>query len=42
MPEEEREAFAGAVTERIVAADGDPLLDYVRLNMTASRAGGGA
>ena len=42
LPEEEREAFAGAVAEEIVGADGDPLLDYVRLNMTGRRAGGGA
>lgn len=37
LPEEEREPFARAVAERIVAVDGEPLLDYVRLNMTATR-----
>ena len=42
LPEGEREAFAGAVAEGISAEDGDPLLDYVRLNMTATRSGGGA
>ena len=42
LPEGEREAFAGAVAEEISAEDGDPLLDYVRLNMTATQAGGGA
>ena len=42
LPEGEKEAFAGAVAEAIVAVDGDPLLDYVRLNMTATRSGGGA
>ena len=40
LPEGEREAFAGAVAEEIVAEDGDPLLNYVRLNMVATRAGG--
>ena len=39
LPEEEREPFAGAVAGEIVAVDGDPLLDYVRLNMTATRSG---
>ena len=42
LPEEERGAFAGAVAEEIAAADGEPLLDYVRLNMTGRRSGGGA
>ena len=42
LPGGEREAFAGAVAEEISAEDGDPLLDYVRLNMTATRSGGGA
>ena len=42
LPEGEKEAFAGAVAEAIVAVDGDPLLDYVRLNMTATRSGGGS
>lgn len=37
LPEEERSAFAEAVAGRIVAVDGEPLLDYVRLNMTATR-----
>ena len=36
LPEGEREPFAGAVAEEIVAADDEPLLDYVRLNMTAT------
>jgi trans-aconitate 2-methyltransferase len=42
LPEGERGPFARAVAEEIVAADGEPLLDYVRLNMVASRSGGGA
>jgi trans-aconitate 2-methyltransferase len=42
LPEDEGEAFAQAVAEEIVAWDGDPLLDYVRLNMMATRAGGAA
>ncbi|HEV2091723.1 MAG TPA: methyltransferase domain-containing protein [Rubrobacter sp.] len=42
LPEGEREPFARAVAEEIVAEDGEPLLDYVRLNMTATRSGGGA
>lgn len=37
LPEEEREPFAAAVAEKIVAVDGSPALDYVRLNMTARR-----
>ncbi len=41
LPEEEREPFAAAVAGEIVAIDGDPLLDYVRLNMTATRSGEG-
>jgi trans-aconitate 2-methyltransferase len=41
LPEGEREAFARAVAEAS-AEDGDPLLDYVRLNMTATRSGDGA
>ncbi|CAA9401781.1 MAG: Biotin synthesis protein BioC [uncultured Rubrobacteraceae bacterium] len=41
LPGGEGEAFAGAVADEIVSEDGDPLLDYVRLNMTAARAGGG-
>ena len=39
LPEGERSGFAEAVAARIVAAEGDPLLDYVRLNMTATRSG---
>jgi hypothetical protein len=42
LPEGEREAFAGAVAGEISAEDGYPLLDYVRLNMTATRSGDGA
>ncbi len=42
LPDGEKEAFAGAVAGEISAEDGEPLLDYVRLNMTATRAGGGA
>jgi len=42
LPEEEREPFAAAVAGEIVAVDGEPLLDYVRLNMIATRSGGGA
>ena len=42
LPGGEKEAFAGAVAEEISAEDGEPLLDYVRLNMTAARTGGGA
>lgn len=42
LPEREGEAFAGAVAGEISAEDGDPLLDYVRLNMTATRSGGEA
>jgi trans-aconitate 2-methyltransferase len=42
LPEAEREPFAEAVAEEIVAADGEPLLDYVRLNMTAIRSEDGA
>jgi trans-aconitate 2-methyltransferase len=42
LPDGEKEAFAEAVAGRISAEDGDPLLDYVRLNMTAVRSGGGA
>ena len=42
LPEGEKEAFAGAVAGEIVAGDGEPLLDYVRLNMIATRSGNGA
>ncbi|HET7270228.1 MAG TPA: methyltransferase domain-containing protein, partial [Rubrobacter sp.] len=37
LPEEERGPFATAVAEKIVAVDGSPALDYVRLNMAARR-----
>jgi len=42
LPEEERGPFAEAVAGEIVAEDGEPLLDYVRLNMLATRSGGDA
>jgi hypothetical protein len=42
LPEGEKDAFAEAVAGEIVAEDGEPLLDYVRMNMTAARSGGGA
>ena len=42
LPDGEKEAFAEAVAGEIVHEDGDPLLDYVRLNMAATRSGGGA
>jgi hypothetical protein len=42
LPEGERGPFAEAVAEEIVAEDGEPLLDYVRLNMTATSFGEGA
>ncbi len=42
LPEGERGPFAEAVAEEIVAEDGEPLLDYVRLNMMATRSGDGA
>jgi len=42
LPDGEKEAFAEAVAGEIVHEDGDPLLDYVRLNMTATRSGDGA
>ncbi len=42
LPGGEKEAFAEAVAKEIVAEDGEPLLDYVRLNMTATRSGDGA
>ena len=42
LPEGEKEAFAEAVAGEIVAEDGEPLLDYVRLNMMATRSGDGA
>ncbi|CAA9457887.1 MAG: Trans-aconitate 2-methyltransferase [uncultured Rubrobacteraceae bacterium] len=42
LPEGGKEAFAGAVAGEIVAGDGDPLLDYIRLNMMATRSGDGA
>ena len=37
LPEAERAPFAVAVAEKIVAVDGSPALDYVRLNMRARR-----
>ena len=40
LPEGERGPFAEAVAGEIVAEDGEPLLDYVRLNMMAVRSGG--
>jgi trans-aconitate 2-methyltransferase len=42
LPAGEKEAFAEAVAGEIVAEDGDTLLDYVRLNMIATRSGGDA
>lgn len=42
LPEEEREPFVKAVADEILAASGEPFLDYVRLNMTATRSGSGA
>jgi trans-aconitate 2-methyltransferase len=41
LPDGEKEAFAEAVAGEIVHEDGDPLLDYVRLNMAATRSGDG-
>ena len=38
LPEEEREPFATAVAKRIATVENPPVLDYVRLNMTARRA----
>ena len=40
VPEGEHEPFTGAVAGRIAAVDGEPLLDYVRLNMVARRGEG--
>jgi trans-aconitate 2-methyltransferase len=37
LPQEERDPFAAAVAEKVVAVDGRPALDYVRLNMMARR-----
>jgi trans-aconitate 2-methyltransferase len=37
LPEEERSPFAAAVAEKVVAVDGGPAVDYVRLNMMARR-----
>ena len=37
VPEEERAPFAAAVAEKIVAVDGSPALDYVRLNIMARK-----
>jgi len=38
MPEEERGPFAARVAEKVMAVDGRPALDYVRLNIMARRA----
>ena len=38
LPEEEREPFATAVAKGVAAVEDSPVLDYVRLNMTARRA----
>ncbi len=38
LPEEEREPFATAVAKGVAAVEDPPVLDYVRLNMTARRA----
>jgi trans-aconitate 2-methyltransferase len=37
LPQEDRGAFAAAVAEKVVAVDGTPALDYVRLNIMARR-----
>jgi trans-aconitate 2-methyltransferase len=37
LPQEERGPFAAAVAEKVVAVDGRPALDYVRLNIVARR-----
>jgi trans-aconitate 2-methyltransferase len=37
LPEQERGRFAAAVAEKVAAVDGRPALDYVRLNIMASR-----
>ena len=37
LPEKERSPFAAAVAEKVVAVDGRPALDYVRLNTMARR-----
>jgi trans-aconitate 2-methyltransferase len=37
LPEEERSPFAAAVAEKVAAAEGTPALDYVRLNIVATR-----
>jgi trans-aconitate 2-methyltransferase len=37
LPEEERSPFAAAVAEKVAAVDGTPALDYVRLNIVATR-----
>jgi trans-aconitate 2-methyltransferase len=37
LPQEERGPFAAAVAEKVVAVDGSPALDYVRLNIMARR-----
>lgn len=40
LPEEEREPFTSAVSTRVAAMGLPPVMDYVRLNMTAVCAGG--
>jgi trans-aconitate 2-methyltransferase len=40
LPEAEREPFVRAVAERLAVAQGQLLVDYVRLNMLANRSGG--
>jgi hypothetical protein len=37
LPEEDHETFAAAVAEKIAAEEYPPVLDYVRLNMLATR-----
>jgi trans-aconitate 2-methyltransferase len=37
LPEDERGPFAAAVAKKVVAMDGTPALDYVRLNIMARR-----
>jgi trans-aconitate 2-methyltransferase len=37
LPQEDRGPFAAAVAEKVVAVDGRPALEYVRLNMMARR-----
>ena len=37
LPEELRGSFTMGVTEKMVAVDGKPVLDYVRLNIQARK-----